>query len=177
MAEENLVKKALISQGVGFLTITNYLPLIKPQPLFTDITQLQTRGTLRCDELAKLYQGCGQEVKELIIICLLGKFRLQIGERQIYLPSASKSETLLAHLGLQAGGLVSRERLIEAIWPDSDLLHGRRSLNTLIHNLNKLLAPALQGASAVLYENDYYRLNIEAGIIVDVICFESLIAK
>src|SRR5437868_14758477 len=98
MAEENLVKKALISQGVGFLTITNYLPLIKPQPLFTDITQLQTSGTLGCDEPAKLCLGFDQEVKELINICLLGKFRLQIVKRKIYLPSASKTETLLAQL-------------------------------------------------------------------------------
>jgi len=46
----------------------------------------------------------------------------------------------------------------------------------LVHKLHKLLGPTLEGAAPVLHEDGYYWLNVEAGIGVDVICFDRLMA-
>jgi DNA-binding SARP family transcriptional activator len=109
------------------------------------------------------------------MICMLGNFRLlQVGE-PVSIRAGSKSEALLVHLALQYGRRVARERLIQTIWPASDPALGRNSLNNLLHHLHKLLGGALQGAAPVLYEDGYYRLNMEAGIGIDVVCFDSLV--
>jgi DNA-binding SARP family transcriptional activator len=69
-----------------------------------------------------------------------------------------------------------RERLVQALWPASDLALGLHSLNTLVYNLHKLLGSALNGPAPVLHEDGYYRLNSEAGIGVDVTLFDRLVA-
>jgi DNA-binding SARP family transcriptional activator len=40
--------------------------------------------------------------------------------------------------------------------------------------LHRLLGDAIGGAAPVLYANGYYRLNVEAGVGVDIACFDSL---
>jgi len=112
---------------------------------------------------------------KLVMICLLGNFRLMQAGQLVPIRAGGKSEALLAYLGLQHGRRVPRERLVQALWPDSDLTLGLNSLNNLVYNLNKLLGPALQGAAPVLHEEGYYQLNVAAGIGVDVACFDELV--
>ncbi len=120
---------------------------------------------------------CSDDASWPIMICLLGNFRLLQAGEFVPMHAGGKSEILLSLLALQSGRRVSRERLVQALWPDSDHALGLRSLNTLVYRLHKLLGPALQGAAPVLHEDGYYRLNMEAGIGVDVTCFDLLVAK
>ncbi len=110
-----------------------------------------------------------------VMICLLGNFRLLRDGELVPTRAGGKREALLAQLALQHDRRVPRERLVQALWPTSDLSLGSNSLNNLVHNLHKFLSPALQGAPPVLHEDGYYRLNIEAGIGVDVASFDCLI--
>jgi len=111
-----------------------------------------------------------------VMLCLLGNFRLLVDGKFIPIHPGGKSEALLSLLALQSGRRMPRERLVQTLWPASDPALGLRSLNTLVYNLHKLLGPALNGAAPVLYEEGYYRLNIEAGIGVDVTNFDRLVA-
>jgi DNA-binding SARP family transcriptional activator len=110
-----------------------------------------------------------------VMICLLGNFRLLVIRELIPIHPGSKSEALLSLLALHSGRRMPREQLIQALWPESDLALARNSLNNLVYHLNKLLGPALHGAAPVLYEEGYYRLNLAAGIGIDVIDFERLV--
>jgi DNA-binding SARP family transcriptional activator len=110
-----------------------------------------------------------------VMICLLGNFRLLVDGEQIPIQAGSKSELFLAYLGLQFGRRVSREQLAQTIWPERDPTLAAHSLRTLAYRLHKLLGPALCDANPVLYEDRYYRLNLAAGIGVDIACFDALL--
>jgi DNA-binding SARP family transcriptional activator len=110
-----------------------------------------------------------------VMLCLLGNFRLLVAGELIPIHPGSKSEALLSLLALHAGRRVAREHLIQTLWPESDPVLARTSLRVLVHHLHKLLGSALQGATPVLHEDGYYRLNLAAGIGVDVISFDRLV--
>ena len=109
------------------------------------------------------------------MICLLGNFRLLQAGKLVPIRPGGKREAFLAHLALRYGRRVPREQLVQAIWPTSELALGLNSLNNLVYSLHKLLGPTLQGAAPVLHEDGYYRLNVEAGIGIDVMCFDRLV--
>jgi DNA-binding SARP family transcriptional activator len=48
-------------------------------------------------------------------------------------------------------------------------------LHSLVHSLHKLIGDAIGGAAPVLHDEGYYRLNIEAGVGVDVASFDALV--
>jgi DNA-binding SARP family transcriptional activator len=110
-----------------------------------------------------------------IQICLLGNFRLLQGDRLIPVRGGGKSEMLLGYLGLHHGRRVPAEQLQEVIWPSSDAAAAQNSLNSLVYSLHRLLGPSLEGAAPVLREAGYYRLNSEAGVVVDTIVFDCLV--
>jgi DNA-binding SARP family transcriptional activator len=111
-----------------------------------------------------------------ILICLLGNFRLIRTGQLIPLYNRGKSHVLLSHLGLRYDRRVPQDQLIDVLWPTTEFAQARRSLNNLVYSLHKLLGDALDGAMPVLHEDGYYRLNIEAGVGVDVACFDTLVS-
>lgn len=129
-------------------------------------------------EANQLHHAClaGDDAPWPVMLCLLGNFRLLVAGELIPIHPGGKSEALLSLLALQSGRRMPRERLVQTLWPASDLALGLRSLNTLGYNLHKLLGPALNGAAPVLHEDGYYRLNTAAGIDVDVTNFDRLVA-
>ena len=108
-----------------------------------------------------------------ILICLLGSFRLLSAGHPIRLPCGGKAETLLSYLGLRLNQGVPRAVLMNLLWPACDNAQATQSLHSLIYSLHKLIGDALGSAAAVLHEDGYYRLNTEAGIGVDVACFNT----
>ena len=113
-----------------------------------------------------MYSG-GDDAPSRVLIGLLGDFRLFERGQPMASYSGGKIEALLGYLGLQSERRVPREKLLSLLWPDNDPSQARRSLNTLISNLHKLLGPALEGATPVVHEEGYYRLNHEAGVAVE----------
>jgi DNA-binding SARP family transcriptional activator len=108
-----------------------------------------------------------------ILICLLGNFLLLQAGQSVGIHCGGKTETLLCRLGLQSGRRVPRAVLVNLLWPASDSTQATQSLNSLIYSLHRLIGDALGGAPPVLHEDGYYRLNVEAGVGVDVACFDS----
>jgi DNA-binding SARP family transcriptional activator len=109
-----------------------------------------------------------------LLICLLGEFRLLKSGQPIPI-HGGKAEMLLRYLALHHPQPVSRQLLLELIWPGHDPLLAGQSLNSLTYSLRKYLGDELDGEPPVLHEDGYYRLNEEAGVIVDVAAFEALV--
>jgi DNA-binding SARP family transcriptional activator len=109
-----------------------------------------------------------------ISICLLGGFLLLRRGQPVALRHRGKAEALLSLLAIQHGYRAARDTLLHALWPTADPNLNGQSLHSLVHSLHKLIGDALGGARPILYDEGYYRLNIEAGIAVDVAIFDAL---
>ena len=68
---------------------------------------------------------------------------------------------------------VSRERLLAQLWHDSEAALAAQSLHSLVHQLHRLLGDAIDGAMPVVHAGDIYRLNLQAGIAVDISAFDA----
>jgi DNA-binding SARP family transcriptional activator len=99
---------------------------------------------------------------------LLGSVRLLRNGEALPIRIGGKTEAVLEHLGLAGLHGMPRGVLLRLVWPDSDLSLATNALNNLLHNLRALLGTALGGASPIVLSGGYYRLNLEAGIAVDV---------
>jgi DNA-binding SARP family transcriptional activator len=103
-----------------------------------------------------------------ILICLLGQFRLLTAGQPLSMRHATKAQALLSSLALEPDYAAPRETLLNTLWPTADTALASQSLNSLTHSLRKQLSDQLGGAAPVMYLDGYYRLNVEAGIGIDV---------
>jgi DNA-binding SARP family transcriptional activator len=111
-----------------------------------------------------------------VLICLLGSFRLLQHGQEVAVYGGGKREALLSYLALQHRRRVLREQLLTLLWPSDEPKQAGRSLNNLIYSLHKLLKDALDGAPLVLYEDGFYRLNLDGGVHIDVALFDALMS-
>lgn len=111
-----------------------------------------------------------------VLVGLFGGFRLLRSGRSVGLRAGGKGEQLLSALALRDGFRAPRDQLLEALWPEREPLRAAQSLNTLVYDLHRLLGDELRGATPIVYADASYRLHAEAGVGVDVACFDDLVA-
>ena len=109
-----------------------------------------------------------------ILICLLGGFRVLKGGEPVSVRRGGKTQTLLENLSVCRGQCASRDALLNALWPGGMEAASKRSLHKLVHTVHKALGDAIDGAPPILRVDGYYRLNVEAGVGIDVACFDIL---
>jgi DNA-binding SARP family transcriptional activator len=93
----------------------------------------------------------------------------------VSLRAGGKAEQLLSWLALHPQSGVHRETLVEHIWPDSSATLGNQCLNTLTHWLKSQLSDALGGQAPIIHMQNHYTLNLDSGLTVDVLEFESAV--
>ena len=91
------------------------------------------------------------------------------------LRSGGKAEGLFSCLALHPHAGIHRESLMEHIWPDAPLGLASQCLNTLMHSLKAQLADALGGQPPIVHAGSHYVLNLDGGLGVDVLEFESAV--
>jgi DNA-binding SARP family transcriptional activator len=77
-------------------------------------------------------------------------------------------------IGPRATG-IARDDLIEQLWPQSDADLAVQALRTLVYSLHQTLGDALGGEGPVVSSAGRYRLNFEAGVVVDVHSFDRVV--
>ena len=82
-------------------------------------------------------------------VSILGTVEVSGGGRTTSLPGVNLP-ALLSMLALTPGRPVLNERLIDALWPDADPARGRRSLISLVHQLNAALSAHMGLGRAVV---------------------------
>jgi DNA-binding SARP family transcriptional activator len=122
-----------------------------------------------------LSRPCDDKAQSLVQVCLLGSFLLLKAGQPVVLRNGGKTKALLTQLGLQPSHRIPRETLLQMLWPDNDPALSSQSLHSLVYGFHKLVGDSLRGAAPVYHDEGCYRLNIEAGIRVDVACFDALV--
>jgi len=123
----------------------------------------------------RVSRAAERQVTQPVLICLLGSFQVLADGRPVTLRGGGKAEALLSALATRVRQGSSRERIIDSLWPETDSALAGQSLNTLVYSLHRLMGDALQGAPPVVYNGGWYRLNVEAGVAVDVAEFDALV--
>jgi DNA-binding SARP family transcriptional activator len=119
----------------------------------------------------------GLEIQAPIVIYLLGQFSLVKAGTEIAVREGGKIHSLLGRLALRPHSGLHRENLMVALWPEREPRLASQSLNTLIYSVHRLLGDGIGGAPPVLQAGGSYKLNLEAGIVVDLAYFEGFAAE
>ncbi|MCC7381920.1 MAG: response regulator [Deltaproteobacteria bacterium] len=117
---------------------------------------------------------------ELELRCL-GSFRVfrrgqPIAAEQF---SRSKALVLLKLLALKAGTPLSRDLLIELLWPGVDPKSGANRLHGVVHALRSVIEPQRAERSWAYVRNrgDFYYLDLEGPLAIDLVAFKKLARK
>ncbi|GFG52562.1 hypothetical protein MAGR_40030 [Mycolicibacterium agri] len=106
---------------------------------------------------------------------MLGPFQLLKLGQPASLRPGGKAEQLLSLLAVRARSGVHRETLFEKIWPGTEPALSKQCLNTLVHGLKTQLADAIGGQPPIVHMQTHYLLNLDGGLRVDVLEFESAV--
>jgi DNA-binding SARP family transcriptional activator len=107
-----------------------------------------------------------------IEIRLFGGLSLNKFGKPVAWRGGARTEGLLLTLAVEQSRGVCRERLLTQLWPESDPSLASQAFHSLLYSLHRLLGDAIDGAMPVVRSGEMYRINVEAGISVDVIAFE-----
>jgi DNA-binding SARP family transcriptional activator len=110
-----------------------------------------------------------------VFVGVLGPLQiLKMGE-PVPLRSGGKAERLISCLALHARVGMRRAALVESIWPETSLEMAGQCLNTLVHSLKTQLCDGLGGQPPIVLSQGHYALNLDSGLGVDVLEFESAV--
>ena len=115
-----------------------------------------------------------------VSIELFGGFALRVDGTELDLSGIKPRARLVLHLlGLAGGAPVHREVLLAALWPETDPETAARLLHVAISSLRTALEPGTPrgGAGLIRREGDAYRLGPAAGLEIDLVSFEALLAS
>ena len=76
------------------------------------------------------------------LLTTLGTCSLRVGETVVESPATQKARAILAYVAMHRGVDVSRERLLELFWPDTEPDRGRDNLRTALWSIRRCLRSA-----------------------------------
>jgi DNA-binding SARP family transcriptional activator len=117
-----------------------------------------------------------QEERSLVIHSL-GPFRVFHDGRLITDWNGLKGLAVLKYLVAQRGKPVSKDVLMEAIWPESDPEAARRNLHQAIYSLRQTLRSDKPNFRLIEFHNDRYQINPAAHFWIDFVAFEKLVQE
>jgi DNA-binding SARP family transcriptional activator len=103
---------------------------------------------------------------------LFGKFKASLNGCDINRWPRGKGLKILKFLLLYRSTPISRERLMETFWPDTDTHAARNNLNVALYHLRQDLSRYHKSFPFVHYRDGYYQLNTELSTWVDVEAFD-----
>jgi DNA-binding SARP family transcriptional activator len=103
----------------------------------------------------------------------LGNFKVYQDEQWIYRWTSRKALSVLKYLVVYYPTPISKEVLMDSLWPDADAESARRNLHQAIYTLRHTLKEGNHDYSHVLFEEEHYLLNPEMQIWLDFEEFEN----
>ncbi|MCA9528613.1 MAG: winged helix-turn-helix domain-containing protein [Myxococcales bacterium] len=121
----------------------------------------------------------GRDTHHLGLQCF-GPFTVYVDGRLVPRSAFRRAKALdiLKTLILRQGRPISRDALVERLWPDADLEAGARSLHVAMHDLRRVVEPDRPGRrwDYVLSHGDMFFLDLGSNCSVDLLQWRELLA-
>jgi LuxR family maltose regulon positive regulatory protein len=115
---------------------------------------------------------CGQAGH--LAICLFSSFEAHLDGESVNSRLGGKARQLLKILAAHVKRPLSKDALIDLLWPGADSVSGATSLKVTAHKLRHALDPDRSSGNHIIVENGTYRLNPELTIWIDTEAFREL---
>jgi PAS domain S-box-containing protein len=118
----------------------------------------------------------GTEMTHLEVFCL-SVLRVTSSGKQVQRWQSKRAKAVFEYLIARRGSPVSRDILMETLWPGSDPEAAANNLRLAIHSLRQTLLPLLnqkKDFQSILFSEGGYLINPEIHIVIDVEEFEYL---
>ncbi len=175
----------LLSMAGGFLAASLSLAVRQDEQaealesLSVERAAVMTRGTVLSDAIVEV-----QSRDVGLHVFALGPLRVERGGAALRQWGGAKAGTrhaegLFAFIFDRGEGGVTKDEIIEVIWPDIDLKHADRAFHRTLSGLRTTLEPGRRGGdrgSAISFRNDRYRLDPSLVAWSDVQAFEEEMA-
>lgn len=112
-----------------------------------------------------------------LLIGLLGPFRVTSGAQTLPFQEESKTALLLCFLALAPGRRMSKDALLEQLWPEKPLHKASHCLNSLCYTLNKTVKQWADIDGLVHFRGGAYRLSLGEDVQLDIDCFDQWIQE
>lgn len=109
-----------------------------------------------------------------LVVRLLGSFDVRVHGRRIVEWHSRRAQTVLQFLAVHRDRPVSRDALIDAVWPGLDSHHGRRRLHQAVYALRQTLGRTRSGQTLIQCTDGGYEISRHASVWTDVSEFEML---
>lgn len=107
----------------------------------------------------------------LVFYCF-GAFRVFQDDQLVGNWNGQKGQLILKYLIAHSSKPVSKEKLMDALWPEADPESARRNLHQAVYSLRHTLKIHNQNLQYILFQNECYLLNPEVEIWIDFNEFE-----
>lgn len=146
---------------------------------FTDIRSLEGSNQTISGQLihrrSRLSERSAHPPVPTIEAYCLGTFEVRIAWRKVENWRSNKAKSLLKYLICQQRQPVSRDILIELLWPNCEPRQASNSLKVTVHSLRKTLSSAQDRKDEfpwIIFEDGMYTINPEAELWIDFEQFE-----
>ena len=120
-------------------------------------------------------KGSGKRIIPILEVFCLGAFRVRVDDKMIDHWSSTKAKSLLKYLITQKRKPVSKDVLMEALWPDCEPSLANNNLKAAVRSLRLTLRTANdveEEFNWILHDDGSYVINPEASVWEDVEQFE-----
>jgi DNA-binding SARP family transcriptional activator len=124
------------------------------------------------EEVLDRSPGAGNQQRLSLKFYCLGNFRLYQNDQWVYRWASRKALSVLKYLVVYHPNPVSKDALMDSLWPDADPESARRNLHQAIYTLRHTLKAGSPEFQHVLFEKEHYLLNPQMDIWLDFIEFE-----
>ncbi len=136
----------------------------------------QLRAALEAlDKMKVIPNATAQQSLPTLEVYCLGKFQVRVGWKKIDLWHSVKAKSLLKYLISQQGHLVSKDILMEALWPGCEPSLANNNLKAAVRALRQTLNldhVTDKDFAWILFQDGNYMVNSEVDLWVDVDQFE-----
>jgi DNA-binding SARP family transcriptional activator len=113
--------------------------------------------------------------RALLRVCCMGSFTLYLNQEKVDRWHSQKARSMMKYLLTKRKKAITRDELIEALWPNCDAEVGRNNLKAAVYSLRQTLSTCTKKGNVyqvILFQEGQYSINPDVEILIDIDEFE-----